>query len=135
MTNGVNTFAAGSYNVTLTMDSAGCKFVSAPVAVTVLPATAQACISGIDDVTFDSQTTLLPNPSNGNVTVSVVGAEKNVSIAVYNVIGSEVRTFNANDVNSTFTKVMDLSDLSNGTYLVKIQSGSKVSVKRLFINK
>lgn len=135
LTNGVNTFAAGSYNVTLTMDSAGCKFVSAPVAVTVLPATAQACISGIDDVTFDSQTTLLPNPSNGNVTVSVVGAEKNVSIAVYNVIGSEVRTFNANDVNSTFTKVMDLSDLSNGTYLVKIQSGSKVSVKRLFINK
>jgi hypothetical protein len=135
LTNGKVTYTPGVYSVTLTMDSAGCKFVSAPVSISVLQATASQCIVGIDDITFDSQTSIVPNPTNGNVTISVIGAEKNVSVKIYNVIGSEVKSFNSSDVTSNFNKTFDLSDFANGTYLVKIQSGSKVSVKRLFINK
>ena len=65
----------------------------------------------------------------------VNGVEKNISIRVYNVIGSEVKSFIASDVASTFTKSFDFSDLANGTYLVKIQSADKTAVKRLTISK
>jgi hypothetical protein len=120
--------SAGSYPVKLTMDSAGCAFsYTRNVNVTV-------CI-GIEDPTFSNAITLQPNPSNGNVILSVNGVEKNLSVRVYNVIGSEVKTFTANEVPSTFSRSFDFSDLTNGTYLVKIQSADKTAVKRFSINK
>jgi hypothetical protein len=135
--NGVNTFAnPGVYPVTLQEDSAGCTFKSNSQNVTVLAASNAQCVNNaIDDVTFANSVNLLPNPSNGNVSVIVNGVEKNISIRVYNVIGSEVKTFNASDVASTFTKSFDFSDLANGTYLVKIQTADKTAVKRLTISK
>jgi hypothetical protein len=54
---------------------------------------------------------------------------------VFNIIGSEVKSFNTNDVTATFNRTFDFSDLANGTYLVKIQSGAKIAVKRLTISK
>lgn len=134
--NGTNTYAnPGVYGVSLQMDSAGCIFKSPTVNVTVLAASNAACVNGIEDVTFSNNITMLPNPTNGNVAVTVNGVEKNVSIRVYNVIGSEVKTFNANEVASTFTKTFDFGDLANGTYLVKIQTADKTAIKRLTISK
>jgi hypothetical protein len=128
-TNAVYTYAAaGSYNVKLTMDSAGCKFIySRTVAV-------GACTS-IEDIAFSGSITLQPNPSNGNITLTVNGIEKNLSVRVYNIIGSEVKSFGSIDITSIFTRNFDFSDLSNGTYLIKIQSGEKTAVKRFTINK
>ena len=97
--------------------------------ITVLAASNSACLTGIEDITFENAINMLPNPTNGNVNITVNGVEKNISIKVYNVIGSEVKTFNANDVSSTFNKTFDFSDLANGTYLVKIQSASRTAVK------
>ena len=134
--NGTNTYAnPGVYTVSLQEDSAGCIFKSPNVNITVLAASNAACLTGIEDVTFENAINMLPNPTNGNVNISVNGVEKNISIKVYNVIGSEVKTFNASDVASTFNKSFDFSDLSSGTYLVKIQSGSRTAVKRLTVSK
>ena len=135
--NGVNTYASpGVYTVVLQMTNGdGCIFKSANVNITVLAASNPGCVTGIEDVTFASAINLLPNPTNGNVSVMVNGVEKNISIKVYNVIGSEVKSYSANDVASTFTKSFDFSDLANGTYLVKIQSADKTAVKRLTISK
>ncbi|MCW5907039.1 MAG: T9SS type A sorting domain-containing protein [Chitinophagales bacterium] len=134
--NGTNTYAnPGVYQVKLTQDSAGCSFSSATQNITVLPASNSACVVGIEDVAFSNTVSLLPNPTNGNVTISVAGIEKNLSIRVYNIIGSEVINYNTSDVASTFNKTFDFSALTNGTYLVKIQSGDKVAVKRLTVAK
>lgn len=134
--NGTNTYAnPGVYQVKLTQDSAGCSFSSPTQNITVLPASNSACVTGIEDVAFSNTVSLLPNPTNGNVTISVAGIEKNLSIRVYNIIGSEVVNYNTNDVASTFNKVFDFSALANGTYLVKIQSGEKVAIKRLTVSK
>jgi len=132
---GTNTYAnPGVYTVTLSEDSAGCTF-SKTGSVTVLASTNAACISGIEDVTFANAISMMPNPSNGNINFIINGVEKNVTIHVYNVIGSEVKTFVSSDVASTFSKTFDFSDLANGTYLVKIQSADKTAVKRLTISK
>lgn len=133
---GVNTYAAaGQFNVKLTMDSAGCSFSSVTKAITILPATNAACFVGVDDITFGGGVAIVPNPSNGNVQISVNSVEKNLTIRVYNVIGSEVKSFSTTDVASTFNKSFDFSDLANGTYLVKIQTADKTAVKRLTISK
>lgn len=134
--NGTNTYSnPGVYTVKLQMDSAGCSFVSNNVSLTVLAASNPACTTGFEDASFSNNVTLLPNPSNGNVNVTVNGVEKNVSIRVYNVIGSEVKFYNISDVASAFNKSFDFSDLANGTYLVKVQSADKTAVKRLTISK
>lgn len=135
--NGTNTYAnPGVYTVWLQeTDANGCIFRSPNVNITVLAASNSACLTGIEDITFENAINMLPNPTNGNVNITVNGVEKNISIKVYNVIGSEVKTFNANDVSSTFNKTFDFSDLANGTYLVKIQSASRTAVKRLTVSK
>ncbi len=137
LTNGVNTYAApGVYPVTLTQDSAGCIFKSQSVNLLVLRFNDPLCLnSGVEDVTFAGAVSLMPNPTNGNVSVSVNGVEKNLSIRVYNVLGSELKSFNLNETSSNFTKTFDFSDLASGTYLVKIQTADKTAVKRLTISK
>ena len=134
--NGVNTYAnPGQYNVKLTADSASCSFSSPTKSITILPSTNGACLSGIEDVTFNNAISMVPNPTNGNVTFNITAVEKNLNIRVYNIIGSEVKSFNASDVATVFTRSFDFSDLSNGTYLVKITSGDKTATKRLVVNK
>ncbi len=133
--NGVGTYTytnPGQFTVDMTTDSAGCSFVSSGQVVNVLPA---ALCNSVGEVDFSNNINLLPNPTNGNVTVTVNGVEKNISIRVFNVIGAEVKNYNANDVASTFNKTFDFSSLANGTYLVKIQTGTKTAVKRLTISK
>ena len=136
--NGTNTYATqGVYTVSLQeTDANNCVFKSPNVNITVLASSNASCLNqGVEDVTFANAINVLPNPSNGNVSITVNGVEKNISIRVYNVIGSEVKTYNASDVSSTFTKSFDFSDLANGTYLVKIQSADRTAVKRLTISK
>jgi len=134
--NGTNTYGTpGVYPVKLTQDSAGCSFSSVTQNITVLAASNAACLTGVEDVTFSNAVALLPNPTNGNVTINVSGVEKNLSIRVYNIIGSEVMSFSTTDVATIFNKTFDLSSFANGTYLVKIQSGEKTAVKRLTVAK
>lgn len=130
---GKETFTQGQYTVTLQMDSAGCTFTSAPLTVNVL--SAAACVTGINEVDFSNDITLMPNPTTGNITINVSGIEKNLSIRVYNILGSEVYNFNTSDVATTMNKSIDLSNLNSGTYLVKVQTGSKVAVKRVTVSK
>ncbi|MFN8324045.1 MAG: T9SS type A sorting domain-containing protein [Chitinophagales bacterium] len=127
----------GQFYVSLTMDSAGCKF-STPFhshLVNVLAASAPGCVNGIEDAEFTNSVTVVPNPTSGKVMLTINGVEGNVSVKVYNIIGSEVKTYTDNDVASVSTKSLDFTDLANGTYLVKVQTGTKVAVKRITVSK
>lgn len=140
-TNSYTYTSPGVYTVTLTMDSAGCTFISPSHTVTVTATqsvnSGAPCYvpSGLDEVNFSNGVSIVPNPTHGNVAITVNGADKNISIKVYNVIGSEVKSFVSSDITSVFTKTFDLSDLSNGTYLVKVQSAEKIAIKRLTVSK
>ena len=138
-TNAVYTYTTtGLKYVVLTMDSGGCSFSTGATAhgVTVLASTNALCTNiGIEEVTFSNSISLFPNPTNGNVSISVTGIEKNISIKVYNILGSEVKSFTSNDVPASFNKNFDFSEFASGAYLVKIQSGDKIAVKKLTISK
>ena len=62
--------------------------------------------------------------SNGNLTLR---AQENInSVAVYNMLGQQVYNANVNSMQST----VDMSNLSNGTYIVKVNiNGTEGSVK------
>jgi hypothetical protein len=117
----------GTFVVTLTMDSGGCSFTS--------PSQHISIISGINDVSFDNAISLQPNPSNGNVLLSFNGAEKNVSITVYDILGKQVESFEVGNVPNTFSKTLDFTTFAGGTYLIKVQSGNQTAIKKLVITR
>jgi PKD repeat protein len=121
--------SAGTFPVTLTLDSGGCTFS------TTQTVTVTSICTGIQNVAFENNVSVLPNPSNGNITITVNGADDNINIMVYNILGQTVKSYTSTDVAAVFNKNMDLNDLSGGTYLVKIQTGSKIATKKLVITK
>lgn len=128
---GVHAYAEGQTGtkvVRLTMKNEdGCSFTKAQTVIV------QTC-SGINDVTFEKSISLSPNPTASNVTIEVEGAEKNVSVSFFNILGEKVKTFNA-EANGTFRKTFNVSELASGTYLVKVISGNKIATKRLIVSK
>jgi Secretion system C-terminal sorting domain/Pregnancy-associated plasma protein-A len=75
---------------------------------------------------------LYPNPSNGNVVInSQINGIKNVTISLFDLLGNEIQVFE----NNSFPFEMNLSDLPNGIYLIKFQSGNQSVTKKLFLSK
>lgn len=114
-----------TYNVKLTMDSVGCKFSKTKAAQV------RSTCTGINDVSFEKSVSLTPNPSTGNVTIELAIADKNTTVTIFNVLGSVVKSATIEGAEKTF----DLSDLANGSYIVRIQSGTKNATKKLILNK
>ncbi|MFN8277828.1 MAG: T9SS type A sorting domain-containing protein [Chitinophagales bacterium] len=115
--------------VKLVMDSAGCSF-STQKSVNVKTS---GCVAGVENVNFEGGVSVLPNPTSGNITVGISSAEK-VIIRIYNILGSEVKTI-SEEANGNYSRQINLSDLSNGNYIVKIQSGNNVATRKLTLNK
>lgn len=126
--------AVGQNNVRLQVDSADCILTSTTVVVNVLSASNSACVSSLNDVNFESNISLLPNPTSGNVTLTVNGAEKPVSVKIFNVIGAEVAQFNLSEGNGRVVKSINVDNFAAGTYLVKVETNGKTAIKRLIVN-
>ncbi len=71
---------------------------------------------------------MYPNPNNG--TLFVKNAEGSV-IYVYNIMGDLVKTV---DINTSASKV-DISELSNGNYIVKVVSGAGITTQKITLVK
>ncbi len=76
---------------------------------------------------------LFPNPvvSTLNVKTDVDG---DYQIKVYNILGEVVYSFEESFQNTSISKIIDMSSLNTGVYLVKVSSQNVTSVKR-FIKK
>jgi hypothetical protein len=95
-----------------------------------------SCITGIPQVINEPlQVSLSPNPSNGNVALKIeLITENNITADIYNVIGVKV-------YSTTYTKVsagehsipLDIKNLGQGVYFVKLSTNSAVVTKRLIV--
>ncbi len=73
-----------------------------------------------------------PNPSSGsfNISFSLV-SDNQVTVGAYNMVGEKVKELKA-DAYSGFNEFrMDLSGLSNGVYLIKVESQEGLMVKKV----
>jgi hypothetical protein len=89
---------------------------------------------GINEVSGLSSVTMVPNPTSGRVTISADDVNGALSIIVVNMLGEVVKNYNE-QASGTFTKSYNMSDLSTGMYLVKIQNEGNMVTKRLSIAK
>jgi len=84
-------------------------------------------ITGIDN-NNTNEISIYPNPSNGML--NITNAE-NANVVVYNLLGEVVANSNCNSAFST----VDLSNLSNGQYIVKVVSDKNTVTKKINIVK
>jgi PKD repeat protein len=113
---------AGVYTLEFT-NSAGCKSLSAPFTFT--------SVANLGDNTLDFN--LYPNPTKGLVSLQVGTVNSPVICNVYSVVGKLVYTTTISAGNTQLN--INLSDLSNGMYMVELLSGSDKGIQRLVINK
>ncbi len=65
---------------------------------------------------------VFPNPSNGQLTIKTIAAEKNNFFTITDLGGKEVYTFKLEQRSAT---TIDVSFLSNGMYLLKDAGAAK----------
>ncbi|NBV08990.1 MAG: T9SS C-terminal target domain-containing protein [Flavobacteriia bacterium] len=87
--------------------------------------------SSVNEANLQLGFEVYPNPSSGEVTI---GCKKNVDInvTVYDVFGSNVKTYEG--VNQ-FPFTINVNDLSNGIYFFKISSFGKFITKKVTVTK
>jgi subtilisin-like proprotein convertase family protein len=79
-----------------------------------------------------SQFKIYPNPNRGIAEISFdQNLSQDVEIEIINLTGKVVKRYNLNNSGNTFE--LDLSDLSSGIYLVKLQTDSRSAVKKLIL--
>jgi len=81
--------------------------------------------SGVNNTVATSEINIYPNPTTGLLNVTNA---KDATINVYNTVGALVKT-----VSNTNT--VDLSDVQNGTYIVKVITNNNVVVKNIVLAK
>jgi hypothetical protein len=111
-------------------------YVGQQIYVAIQCVSADAFIFMLDDVEFDiasdvhtpaaAAVAIFPNPTDGRL--NILNAE-NVTVEVYNVLGSLVMTEN------NVTSYIDLSSLAAGSYYVKVNTGSKVYTQKVNLTK
>jgi len=133
--NASHTYAtAGTYNVCLTVSSV-CASDSTCFMVSVITV-------GIDDANMSAIMEVYPNPTNGKVNITLpVNTQEDKTITIYNILGeivfeaqqSKLHAVQSSSIQSQY--IIDLGYLSDGSYLLKVQSGDKLFMEQIILSK
>ena len=141
--------AAGTYSICVTV-SVSCGTVTATYChssaiyrssqsssmLTVNVKQSSSSTTGIKTLEMQNElVNIYPNPNNGLFTIALnesIKDSKVASIAIYNMVGEKV--FEKNDLSST-DKTINVSELPNGTYFVRLVSGTGYANKKISIQK
>ena len=113
--------AAGDYDVTIT-DGNGCEFTSTTIVV----------VSGIEEMVRLIDLKLFPNPTNGDVTVSMEGLSGESVIAVLtDGLGREVSREDLGNLTGEFVHRLDLNAVEAGVYYLQMNVANAAQVLRI----
>ena len=135
----------GATTAVLTVDSTGIGLGTTTVSVVV---TGQNGCTGTDavNITFKDclgigeingvEVKLYPNPTKGQFTLEILSAtNETLSISLISARGEQIANDENINVNRTFTKKFDISNLPQGTYLLEISKGTSRIVKKVILGK
>jgi PKD repeat protein len=115
--------AAGTYNVSLISGNAsGNDFISKTVIVNELGV-------GINNQSV-TVIDIYPNPASSNLTIKTSNLLEDVTIEVYNILGTQLFSTQLKSLN---TYTIPTSDLNNGMYFVKISLKGSSSTKKFSV--
>jgi hypothetical protein len=89
--------------------------------------------TGINEVNFDADFTMYPNPAKDNISVNLSNTTNGKgSIEIYNELGQVVRRVDLGN-DSTIKTTISVVDLKPGVYVVKTSLGARAAAKKLVI--
>ena len=120
----INYFTTDYSGIILTSTSASfssANFAQHTVSKTILPAT-----TGVQNITSSvSSVTAFPNPTTGKLNIQwTETTNEKATISISDVTGREVYTSALNMTQGNGTSQIDLSGLTNGTYLISVKSAT-----------
>jgi len=78
---------------------------------------------------------MLPNPANNNVSIAYYDDENaSINFELFSAIGSKIISEKTSSRKGVNKKIVDVSNLANGFYFIKISSNGKSSVKKLLVS-
>jgi hypothetical protein len=87
--------------------------------------------SGVDELSFDGNVSIYPNPATGQFNIDLSGTEMPLDLEIVNELGQIIYTTQLTDPNNQ----IDLVELAIGVYIVKLSSETTVHNSRLLIIK
>jgi len=123
----------GPRTIKLIVTENGCQSKEKLVSIFVKDSTMPGVLDNISEfVKID----LLPNPSNGNLTVRINNSlYNNVTLDIINPLGISVYHNHFDNLGTMFNKTLDLNSLASGSYYVKFKFKNGEIVKKLVIIK
>jgi len=88
---------------------------------------------GLEESKVQNSTfSIYPNPANNSITINYTGdLSQKTNIAIYNYLGQEIMQSNLQSKTST----INVSDITNGIYFVRVRTNKTQQVERLVIQK
>lgn len=78
----------------------------------------------------EANISVFPNPTTGKVSIDLTALTEDVNIEVFNIVGQQMKTI----TNARQLTTLDLSNLSNGVYFVKISNDEATISKKVVIS-
>ena len=90
------------------------------------------CCVGVEEVNFEGEVNVYPNPSNGQFTLEVeLPRLMDMTIGLSDMVGKQVWLDQGIGTTSTLRKQYDLTQLPNGVYFLRIQADNQMTVYKL----
>jgi hypothetical protein len=92
-------------------------------------------VTGIDEKDAREVMNLYPNPTAESRTVTVeISKSGTASLDLMDITGQGIKHFfNGKKINKTFSEKLELSDVSSGTYLLKLQLDDRIYYRKVII--
>jgi len=92
--------------------------------------------NGVKTISYNKQFTVFPNPSNGLLNVSWANLQTGVAtIKITDILGRKLYTTNMDINTSSGNAAINFSGLTDGVYIITIQSGEMIYCGKLVIEK
>lgn len=91
-------------------------------------------MTSIEETEFSKSIVLYPNPAAYTAKLQVTGSDMDLAITVVNAVGQEMKKFTVNSGVRNEIEI-DLANLNEGLYFVRISDGSNMAIKRLMIQR
>jgi hypothetical protein len=93
--------------------------------------------TGVENYTLNAENIVIyPNPCHGRLTVEIGDLNNSdVSVTVLDILGQSITKQLMNNSNGKFSTTLNLENLTNGIYLIKIQSGKYAITRKIVLDK
>jgi subtilisin-like proprotein convertase family protein len=114
----------GTHEVYVTVDQDGCTGISESITVTV-----DAC-AGVGELEGLS-INVYPNPTSGDIILDITGESNGFVLNLMDVHGKVVYTETIGNISSAVRRSIDLSNVANGIYFLRMDDGKSATTRKL----